>query len=544
MTSGPRTLLQTVLDGVAAALPDPIVTFVEVSASGELVEETRTYAELLAAGQRLAGAFCAHGMEQGDAFALIMRNHPEFVEAMVASEIAGTVFVPIDPRTKGDKLAYMLRFSQCRGAIISADILPQLEAIRGSLTNLQWIWVIGGRDDLRASAGAAALKDVLAAAPRVLDPMPASFDAPMQMMFTSGTTGDPKAILAPHARFAAVAGLGSLIGLQRGDKLYTGLSLTHANAQLITLGNALAQQLPVVISRQFTKSRLWEILTRHGCTTFNLLGGMATAVYAEPEGPFDRAHKVRFVLSAGMPAAMWRGFEERFGVAIFEFFGAAEGGLTLNPPGTGPVGSIGKPPVGSICEILDGDGRPLPHGQEGEICFRNADGSIAPVTYFGNPAASQDKTRGGWFHTGDIGWKDADGWVYFSHRDGHSIRRNGDFIDARAIETAIAAQPGVADVYVYGVATAHNTPGEKEVVAAVVASGPIDPPSIIASCGTALGTASMPSVIQMLDVIPKTASEKPQDRFLIELLARADARLFDRHGSTTINLEIKERMAS
>lgn len=542
MTAGPRTLLQTVLDGVVKGLTDPIVTFVEVSRDGELVDETRTYAELLKAGQRMAGALSARGMRPHDAFALVMRNHPEFVEAMVASEIAGTVFVPIDPRTRGEKLAYMLRFSRCRGAIVAADVLPHVRAIRATLPDLQWIWVIDGGDLTLEDLGAEALSRVLAAAPWGPDPVPAAPGAPMQMMFTSGTTGDPKAILAPHARFAAVAGLGGVIGLQPGDRLYTGLSLTHANAQLITLGNGLAQQLPVVISRQFTKSRLWEIVTRYGCTTFNLLGGMATAIYAEPDGPFDRAHKVRFVLSAGMPVAMWRGFEQRFGVAIFEFFGAAEGGLTLNPPGKGPIGSIGKPPAGSLCEILDADGQVLPAGQEGEICFRDADGTIAPVTYFGNPAASQDKTRGGWFHSGDIGWKDAEGWVYFSHRDGHSIRRNGDFVDARAIETAIATQPGVIDVYVYGVATAQNTPGEKEVIAAVVADGSIDPEAIIAGCAAALGSASTPSVVQLLDAIPKTASEKPQDRFLIDLLRQPDARLFDRNGKTSLVFEIKERM--
>lgn len=544
MTTGPRTLLRTVLDGAAAGSDDAILTFVEVLPDGNLADETRTYAELLTAGQRLAGALCAKGMVPGDAFALIMRNHPEFVDAMVASEIAGTVFVPIDPRTRGEKLAYMLRFSRCRGAIVTADIVPQLEAIRNLLPDLQWIWVIDGNDLDQNWADARNLSRVLATAPRVVDPTPAELNTPMQMMFTSGTTGDPKAILAPHARFAGVASLGSLIGLEPTDKLYTGLSLTHANAQLITLGNGLSQQLPVVISRQFTKSRLWEILALHGCTTFNLLGGMATAVFAEPEGPFDRAHNVRFVLSAGMPATMWRGFEERFGVAIFEFFGAAEGGLTLNAPGQGPIGSIGKPPAGSVCEILDVNGNILPAEQEGEICFRNADGSVAAVTYFGNPAASQAKTRGGWFHSGDIGWKDANGWVYFSHRDGQSIRRNGDFIDARAIETAIAAQAGVVDVYVYGVATAHNTPGEKEVVAAVVADTDFDPASVISWCSEKLGSASTPSIIQLVDAIPKTASEKPQDRFLVDLLMAPDARLFDRNGKTQIEIEMKERKVS
>lgn len=534
MSAPVRTLLQMVLDGASSGMTEAITTFVTVGADGQLSEERRTYADLLAGGGILAGALRDAGMADQDAFAIIMRNHPEFVEAMVASEIAGTVFVPIDPRTRGEKLAYMLQFSRCRGAIISSEVVPNIAAIRDSLPGLEWIWVI---DEMRSATEYEALSNVLRRTKTAVEAKPRSADAPMQMLFTSGTTGDPKAILAPYARFAAVASLGVKIGLQQGDRLYTGLSLTHANAQLITLGNAIALQMPVVISRQFTKSRLWEILTRYDCTTFNLLGGMATAIFAEPDGPFDRAHKVRFVLSAGMPATMWSDFEKRFGVAVFEFFGAAEGGLLLNPPATGPLGSIGKPPPESICEIMDPEGQIVHSGEQGEICFRNADGSVAPVTYFGNAKASADKTRGGWFHTGDIGWKDADGWVFFSHRDGQSIRRNGDFVDARAIETAIATIPGVSDAYVYGLATPRNAPGEKEIIAAVVLAPGHDPSNVISSCALTLGGANTPTYLQVVELIPKTASEKPQDRHLIEMLEKGRCHIFDHQGPTTWNSE-------
>ena len=111
MSSPLRTLLAMALDG-AAAWPDrDILTFVEVRPDGGLAEETRTYGDLLSQARAMAGGMAAEGMGEGDAFAIIMRNHPQFVDAMVASEIAGTVFVPIDPRTRGDKLAYMLRFA-------------------------------------------------------------------------------------------------------------------------------------------------------------------------------------------------------------------------------------------------------------------------------------------------------------------------------------------------------------------------------------------------------------------------------------------------
>src|SRR5258705_7272218 len=130
-----------------------------------------------------------------------------------------------------------------------------------------------------------------------------------------------------------------------------------------------------VMSRRFTKSRLWDIARRYGCTSFSLLGGMTTAVYAEPPKPDDVDNPVRFVVSAGMPSAIWSAFEQRFGVQILEFYGAAEGGLTVKPIGVGPEGSIGKPIPTLAHRIVDEAGRDVARGEPGELLFRHADGS-------------------------------------------------------------------------------------------------------------------------------------------------------------------------
>ncbi|MFZ1834270.1 MAG: AMP-binding protein, partial [Pseudomonadales bacterium] len=340
----------------------------------------------------------------------------------------------------------------------------------------------------------------------------------MQMLFTSGTTGDPKAILASYNRFNSVASIGPLIGWTAADRPYTGLSLTHANAQLITLGNILKMGLRGVISLRFTKSRLWDICRHYGCTTFNLLGGMTTAVYSEAPRPDDDDNPVRFVLSAGMPAAIWENFARRFNVEIFEFYGAAEGGMIFNPPGSGPVGSIGKPPPILEARIVDNEGRECAPGVQGEIVFRNADGSCPPVEYFRNADASARKTGGGWLHMGDVGHRDADGWFYFDYRRGGGIRHNGDFVNTAFVEKAVAEFPAVDDVFVYGIDAASGVPGEKDVVAVVVArpAQHIDVAALYAHCRIALESNFVPSYIQVMDEIPKTASEKPQERFCLE----------------------------
>ncbi len=495
-----------------------VLTFVDVDENGDFVDTVRTYQDLWDNGQRIAQALQDEGMETGDAFGLLMLNHAEFVDTMVGSSIAATVFVPIDPRTKSDKLTYMLDFAECRGVIVADYAVDNLIAELPNLPRLEWIWVLetgsgmATLDNIRART----MREVLGAEVPQLPILSEDAMAPMQMLYTSGTTGDPKAIRSPHARFGTIGSLGPVIGLNENDRPYTGLSLTHANAQLITLGNVLKMGLRGVISLKFTKSRLWDICRHYGCTMFNLLGGMTTAIYADPARPDDADNPVRYVFSAGMPAAIWKDFQQRFDVEIYEFYGCAEGGLTLNPPGQGPIGSIGKAPPNSQCSIRDEQDREVAAGISGEICFRNADGSCPPVEYFKNAKASEKKTEGGWFRSGDIGHMDEEGFVFFEYRAGGGIRRNGDFVNPAFVEKAIAETPGVSDVFVYGIGLPHNAPGEKEVVAAIVVEpSEFDLEATITACQQKLEASFVPGYFQLVDEIPKTASEKPQERFLI-----------------------------
>lgn len=495
-----------------------VLTFVSIDADGAFKEETRTYTELWHNGQRVAVGLDNEKMGFGDAFAVITLNHPEFVDVMVGSSIAGTVFVPIDPRTKGKKLAFMLEHAGCRGAIIGDYALPQLIEILGRCPSLQWIWILGDSGNLSTTLRVREVTDVLSATSADIEIRVADPESPMQMLYTSGTTGDPKAILSPYSRFGTIASLGETLGLRDDDRPYSGLSLTHANAQLITLGTVLFAGLRGVFSRKFTKSRLWDITRRYECTVFNLLGGMTTAIYSEPEHENDSDNPVRYVLSAGMPAAIWEKFEKRYGLAVYEFYGAAEGGLTLNPPGSGPIGSIGKPPPTAEGRIVDESGNDCPPREPGEIIFRNADGSCPVVSYYKNPTASAEKTADGWLRMGDIGYRDDDGFYYFLYRKGGGIRHNGDFINPAFVEKELAEHPAIDDVFVYGITSANGVPGEKDVVAAIVPTdaASFDPQVIFTACRKHLESSFVPSYLHVVPEIPKTASEKPQERFLLE----------------------------
>jgi crotonobetaine/carnitine-CoA ligase len=485
----------------------PLLTFVSLKDEGGYRIESRHYDTLWKRGQAIAQALVKRGHGTGDRIALLMQNHCEFVDVMVASSILGLVLVPIDPRTRGKKLLFMLSSVGCKGVITGSYCLDQLQEVLRETTSVGWTWLVGPRSErIDLPAGTSWLDDETAD----------DLDAPMQLLFTSGTTGDPKAIVGSFRRYALMSSLVNEFGIGPSDRMYTGLSLTHSNASGLTLGGALYNGIPAVISQKFSKSSLWSIIRDFHCTTLNLLGGMFSAIHSEPVDDRDADNPLRLIIGSGMPRNLWDPFAQRFGVQILELYGAAEGGVMINHPGVGPIGSIGKPLPGLTAHILDEDDHECPPFQPGEIAFENADGRPISVTYLGNPTASAEKTRGGWLRMSDIGYRDDEGWFYFLHRNGSELRRNGDFISPGFLEKEIAEHPDVDDVFVYGVESDNGVPGEKDVVAAIVPrdAHAWDAQSIFAFCECRLERNTVPSFLQLVDEIPKTASEKPIERIL------------------------------
>lgn len=495
------------------------LTFVNVEPDGRLTDERRTLPELWQKGRALAAWLQQEGIAPGDAFVLMLRNRPEFVEAMVAAALTGATFVPLDIRSMGEKLAYMINHVSAKAIVAEEGALDALDAVAGALTNKPKILVVGG-EARPANFGSASyardLGDVDALSPVVPDPA-----SPMFLMFTSGTTGNPKAVVRTHAAYMrGMKGLRAL-GVGEGDTLYTGLPLCHINAHS-TLAAGLALDLPTVFSRQFTKSRLWDVCRAYGCTMFTLLGGMIPEVFAVPARPDDRDNPVRLVIASGMPAKLWEAYEERFGVTITEVYGSTENGGTLvNRMGEGPRGSMGKPPPGMVAAVLDENDRPCPPMVPGHLCFRKEAGANENVTYFRNEKASEEKMAGGWFRSGDIAYADADGWFYFMHRAGGGIRRNGDFVNATLVETVLAQSPHVDDVYVYGVETSANVAGERTLVAALVLGSEQSLDEVKSYARARLQRNEIPEIWQILSAIPKTVSEKPVERECIALLREA-----------------------
>ncbi len=216
---------------------------------------------------------------------------------------------------------------------------------------------------------------------------------------------------------------------QPDDVLYTCLPLFHANALFLSTQRALVAGLPLALSGRFSASRFWDEVRRYGATTFNALGAMMPILMKQPERDNDRDNKVRVVSSAACPASVWEPFEKRFGVRIFEGYGAVDGaGFGIGNPGTSPKGSIGKPTT--PIRIVDDDGKDVAVGEPGELLFKIDDARLRRVEYYKDKEATRAKIRDGWLHTGDLVYADEDGNLFFADRKTDSMRRRGENISS------------------------------------------------------------------------------------------------------------------
>jgi len=498
--------------------PDfPVLTF----ENDRHPDEVLTYSDLVLKGNRLARAMERMGIGRGDSFSVVMRNHPEVVLSMYAASVLGAVLVPIDPRSKGEKLRYQIRDSGSKGVIFAAEFMESMDE---ALTGLAGVTTIGclynPELEVTVSPNYPDLKEILEApeAP-MFDPGSHTPRDHLLIVYTSGTTGDPKGVRLRAERMQFAPMLAQLVWkYTQEDKLYTGLSLTHGNAQFVTLFPALYNSIRAVISRRFTKSRIWDICRHYGCTSFSLLGGMMMGIYSEPLRSNDGENPVRVVLSAGTPRGIWEAFEKRFNVKIHEWYGAVEGGFAHNEPGVGPIGSFGKPLEGVMeMKVVREDDTECAPGEIGELISRSSTGETE-VEYHGKKEASEAKTRGGWLRSGDMCHRDEAGWFYFDFRKGGGLRRQGDFIMPEYVEGVIAVHDDVSDVCVYGIKAASGAPGESDLVAAIVPTKARIPDvkSIFDFCVAGLERNAVPSYIQVVAEIPKTASEKNLDRLLRE----------------------------
>ena len=458
---------------------------------------------------RAANGLAAIGARPGDGLAVLMANCVEYLYLFYGMPRGGFYSVPINTGLKGDGLKYVLTNSDVKYLVVDEDLYPKAAELGGRVGAIEKV-IVRRITEASLPPGTIDLKDMLEASPDnpglALDP-----EAITYLMYTSGTTGFPKGVVNRNrqANIQGMVGLCSLI-YQPDDVLYTALPLFHANALILTAGFAMAAGLPFGLEKRFSASGFWDSVRKYGGTSFNALGAMVPILMKQPERPDDVDNPVRMVFTAACPANLWEPFEKRFGVKIFEGYGAVDGGgvLIMNL-GNAPVGSMGKLINVSEWKLIDDDGKEVPQGEVGELVTKVTDKKTGGVEYYKNPEASSEKVRGEWLHSGDLMYADPEGNLYFVDRKSDSMRRRGENISSFEVENMVEKHPDVAECAAFGVP---SELGEDEVMIWVKPkdSVELDITDLIRHCARNMAYFMVPRYVDLVDDIPRTGTLRVQ----------------------------------
>ncbi|HMA86150.1 MAG TPA: AMP-binding protein, partial [Desulfosalsimonadaceae bacterium] len=473
-------------------------------------EETFTYRRMDENANRAASFLLTNGGGRGKGLGILMKNSPRFLDLFFGAQKIGMYLVPMNPELKGEGLAYLINHSDIQMLAADAELVSSVENISDPLDKVSKFIV----DDIEKEAAGFAFPDhyiPLSHAYKMAPDNPRVGYNPDDMcliIYTSGTTGRPKGVVYRYKTSSVrLLMFYAQVLLKEDDVYYTCLPLCHGNALLITTTMSLARRATVALSRKFSASRFWEQIRTYDATIFNTIGSIIPILMKQPEKETDRRNNVRCVFSAACPADMWEPFEKRFGVTLYEGYGAVDGGgKGIMNLGTAPVGSLGKPNRPGDIKIVDENGAEVSTGETGELLFKVKTGG-SRVEYYKNEEASMEKARDGWLYTGDLVRQDAEGFVYFVGRNTESMRKSGENVSAYEVEHVIMEHPAVEDVAVYAVPSEMS---EDEIMAAVklVDGHTLTGIDLRDFLSQRLAKYAVPRYVRFVEEFPKTTSHR------------------------------------
>jgi crotonobetaine/carnitine-CoA ligase len=506
-----------------------------------------SYAQVDEISNRIANGLVAQGIARGEHIALLMDNRPEMLWLYFALGKVGAVAVPLNTAAKGELLTYYLTQSASTAIILDWHHAEKLSGVLPAVPAIVRAFVLDApADGVDSPDGGGAAPGVkagslppslrvsryedLECAPATPVARDIAIGDPFLLLYTSGTTGPSKAVVVPHA-FAITYGLQRArhFGYQPEDVLYTCLPLFHGNALHGACFSALAADATLALSRRFSARNFWREVREHGATQFNLLGAMANILWAQPETPADREHTVRQCTMVPVPE-FGLAFEKRFNLKLTSIYALSDYGMgAILGPGHPPdkLRSAGLPPDEVSVAILDDEDFELPHGTAGEICLRPNQPWISSLGYFNMPEKSFATVRNQWFHTGDRGYVDADGYLYFVDRKKDAIRRRGENISSWEVEQIISRHPAVAEVAAFPV---RAELAEDEVMAAVVLNpgASLNEAQLIDFCDRNMAHFMVPRFVEFMAALPKTMTEKVEKFTLVSRAQERLASIWDR----------------
>jgi crotonobetaine/carnitine-CoA ligase len=465
-----------------------------------------SYAEVHRITDDYARGFARLGVGKGTTVAVMLGNCPEFLWVCWGLGKIGAVAVPLNTAAKGDQLEYYLRQSGSEWIVAEADFLPTLAHAVRAPEAMKGLIVHGG------PGGDHDLADIAAAPGEGFTPdEDITPSDPMLIMYTSGTTGPSKGVVSPHSQGHAVGELmARYCEYGPDDVLYTCLPLFHGNAIWYSVYAALWGDSCVALAPRFSARSFWTDIRESGATEFNALGAMANIIWQLPEGPQDRDHRVRTAMVVPTTRPLVDGFKQRYGITVTSVFAMTENcAVTVLGPDDPPekAASAGRVRDHVDVQIADDDGNPLPPGEVGEICIRPNGPGMIMLGYHDMPEATLGAIRDLWFLTGDRGWLDADGYLYFSERKKEVIRRRGENISAYELETILCKHP---DVHEAAAVAVPSDLSEDDVMVYVVPAEGATPDfaELVGYCVDNMAYFMVPRYWQLIDELPKTPSQK------------------------------------
>ncbi|MHB8669211.1 MAG: AMP-binding protein [Acidimicrobiales bacterium] len=463
---------------------------------------------------------------------VLLENVPEYLFLLGGAALAGATVVGINPTRRGEELARDIRHTDCRLILTDAEHADLLDGLDTGVGPEHLLNVDGPKWST--------LLDLHRDAP--LPGVLPGRESVWVLIFTSGSTGAPKAVRATQGR---MADYGSSLGFGPADVLYCAMPLFHGNALNANVIPAMAGGATIAMRRRFSATQFLADVRDSGSTYFNTVGRALSYILATPPTDEDREHRLKFVLAPESSEADAASFTRRFGVPVVQGYGSSEGAIRMQPVRRARPGALGRPDADADVAVVDAEtltecqvarfdesGRLLNAAEAvGEIVRR--DGVSRFEGYYNNDAANTERTRNGWFWSGDLAYRDSEGIFYFAGRTADWLRVDGENFGAAPVERIIERHPEISAVAVYGVPD--PVTGDQ-----VMAAVELLPGTSLDGAGLAtflaaqpdLGTKWSPRFVRVMDALPETATGKIDKRPLRALVWRPPGEVWWRPGGT------------
>lgn len=477
-----------------------------------------SYADLDLITNSYANSLIELGLAKGAHIAVMMSNSPEMLFAILALGKIGAVAVPINIAARGQLLGYYLAHGDVAAIIVDPELAGQVDEVR----------------DLAPGLGPI-ITDVAALAQGSPDAPGNSVAASdlAFLMFTSGTTGPSKAnMLAQSTAWSWGMSTANSYGYRADDRTHVCLPLFHAAALQCQSYASIIADAHILLTDRFSVSGFWPEVRENRATIIALLGSMANYIWNRQAEPDDTDNSVRICNISPMPA-FGRDLEVRFGLRVASSYSLTDYAMSTIFSPHDPVekfGSAGRPRGGIALRIVDDADQPVATGEVGEIVLRSANPGGTSLGYYKMPEATMEAWRNLWFHTGDRGRLDGDGYLWFVDRKKDAIRRKGENISAFEVERIIDSHAAVLQSAAYAAPSEHS---EDEVAVSIVlnAGASPDPAALIEHCTRNMARYMVPRFIEFRDALPMNSSLKIEKFKLREHVAQNLHSFWDRERS-------------